>query len=40
MEMRQAGRELDGAEVRRNGGDMSKRRQNVSETDETYATVA
>jgi hypothetical protein len=27
-------------EVGRNGGDMSKRRQNLSETDETDATVA
>jgi hypothetical protein len=40
MEMRQAGLGLENREVRRNGGDMSKRRQNVSETDETSATVA
>jgi hypothetical protein len=40
MEMRQAGLALDSGEVRRNGGDMSKKRQNVSETDATFATVA
>jgi hypothetical protein len=40
MEMRQAGLGLDTVEVGRNGGDMSKRRQNVSETDDIHATVA
>jgi hypothetical protein len=40
MEMRQADPSLEPVEVRRNRGDMSKRRQNVSETDETGATVA
>jgi len=40
MEMRRGGLGSEMMEVRRNGDDMSKTRQNVSETDETYATVA
>jgi hypothetical protein len=40
MEMRQAGPGPETRETRRDGDDMSERRQNVSETDQIYATVA
>src|ERR1700690_1907446 len=40
MEMRQAGPALGAQVMRCRGGDMSKKRQNVSETDETGKSVA